>query len=83
MLEAERMRNLSLQATQRESDYNYEKQMTQLKFRVSQLLRYIATDLPIVQEDSYEMNQNNCGEFGESHVDDGEFEILEKLHEKL
>ena len=61
MLEDERMRNLQLQACQRETEYNYEKQITSLRFKVSQLLRYIGTDLLPVQEDMYGVGDQNYG----------------------
>lgn len=36
---------MSLQADQRERDYNYERQITQMGFKIAQLRRFIGTDL--------------------------------------
>ena len=72
-IEEERSKNLWLEANQREADFKNEKLVTQLRFKISQLLRYIGPDLlPKVEENEFgNENGNSNEEFQGYHVEEG------------
>ena len=80
-IESEQMRNIKLQACERKQQFQYQKEISQLRFKIAQLQRVVGTEIATFKGkvDDQERSPNSMTD----DFDDSQFELLDEIHGKL